>query len=244
MFALRLSGCARVSHCNGERTDEYLSQRGSLTCYPQGAATEVRFDGGPLEDITFSIGVGSPLNAALASLCGAYVVGRPDLLALTLAIELAAALAAPATSELRSSHFIDALVETLLRRVVRRRLEQQRCLRGAAAPGAALRAVIANIPNRCGETLSIAVLAAEAGLRPTQFSQRFKDLTGLSPHQYLLRVRLERVCHALQRSDARIADIALDLGFSSQSHLTAVFHKMLGVTPIQFRQGRVELGQI
>ena len=95
--------------------------------------------------------------------------------------------------------------------------------------------LIEDLPLRCGENLTVAELARESGMCVTQFNERFKALTGVTPHQFLVRVRLAQVGDALLTSNDTIASIAMACGFSSQSHLTAVFHKTLGVTPQQYR---------
>jgi AraC family transcriptional regulator len=57
----------------------------------------------------------------------------------------------------------------------------------------------------------------------------------ISPHQYVIKERVERAKVMLSKTDLAIADIALQLGFSSQSHLTQQFKRLTGVTPKQVR---------
>jgi AraC family transcriptional regulator len=82
---------------------------------------------------------------------------------------------------------------------------------------------------------SIAELAAAAGLSPVYFARQFKVATGMAPHQYLLRLRVERAKRLLSTGDLPIAAIALDCGFCHQEHLTRVFHRLCGTTPAAYR---------
>ena len=78
-------------------------------------------------------------------------------------------------------------------------------------------------------------LAAEVGLEPAVFACRFKLATGMTPHQYIIRCRLNRAIELLLQSRASLAHIALEIGCSSQSHLTALFRKHLDTTPAAYR---------
>ncbi|MDJ0597045.1 MAG: helix-turn-helix transcriptional regulator, partial [Pleurocapsa sp. MO_226.B13] len=79
-------------------------------------------------------------------------------------------------------------------------------------------------------------LAALVQISPSYFSILFKQATGITPHQYVIQCRIERAKELLRQSDLAIADVALRLGFSHQSHLSRHFKRLVGVTPKQFRQ--------
>jgi AraC family transcriptional regulator len=83
--------------------------------------------------------------------------------------------------------------------------------------------------------LSLAELASVANISPTYFASLFKQEMGISPHQYVIRQRVERAKVMLMKTDLAIADIALQVGFSSQSHLTQQFKRLTGMTPKQIR---------
>jgi len=74
-------------------------------------------------------------------------------------------------------------------------------------------------------------IAAAVGLEPTSFGRAFKCDMGMTPHQYIIRCRLRRAMKLLTREELTLADIALDVGCSCQSHLTTLFRKHLGTTP-------------
>lgn len=90
------------------------------------------------------------------------------------------------------------------------------------------------IQAHMAEDISLGSLATAAGLSPYHFARLFKRSTGLSPHQYLLRCRVERARGLLIRSKSSIAEIALEVGFCDQSHLASHFKRVYGVTPKAF----------
>jgi transcriptional regulator GlxA family with amidase domain len=78
-------------------------------------------------------------------------------------------------------------------------------------------------------------IAMDVGLDPFTFGRGFKLATGMTPHQYIIRCRLRRAMKLLAREELTLADIALEVGCSCQSHLTTLFRKHLGTTPGAFR---------
>lgn len=79
-------------------------------------------------------------------------------------------------------------------------------------------------------------LAELAGMSPHYFCDLFKKSTGFSPHQYLLRFRIDRAKIFLRSPQSGISQVAKATGFADQSHFTKVFRRIVGVTPTQFRQ--------
>jgi len=82
--------------------------------------------------------------------------------------------------------------------------------------------------------ISVDDLASLLNLSSSQFSRLFKKTVGSSPYQYLQRKRIERAID-LMRGPNPLAQIAQDVGFSSQSHFTEVFRAITGVTPAMAR---------
>jgi AraC family transcriptional regulator len=78
-------------------------------------------------------------------------------------------------------------------------------------------------------------IAAEVRLDPFTFGRGFKQATGMTPHQYVIRCRLRLAMKLLTREALSLADVALEVGCSCQSHLTTLFRKHLGITPGAFR---------
>lgn len=96
-----------------------------------------------------------------------------------------------------------------------------------------LRQAIDYVQAHLDQDLSLAQIAAAISISPTYFSRLFKRATGSSPHQYVIQQRVERAKVLLKTTDLALANIALQVGFSSQSHLTQHFKRLTGVTPKQ-----------
>jgi AraC family transcriptional regulator len=82
----------------------------------------------------------------------------------------------------------------------------------------------------------VADLARECGLSTGYFSRAFRQTTGITPHQWLIRRRLERARQLLLGNGLELADIALVCGFVDQSHFTRVFAKIEGDSPGKWRK--------
>lgn len=74
-----------------------------------------------------------------------------------------------------------------------------------------------------------------AGVSPNHFVLLFTDATGLTPHQYVLRARIESAKLHLKDRTLTIAEVSRLTGFRTQEHFTKVFRRMAGVTPREFR---------
>lgn len=85
------------------------------------------------------------------------------------------------------------------------------------------------------DDLPLVTLAAAVGLSPYHFGRAFKAATGQTPHQYLLDRRIARAQELLRAGESSIADVAASVGFRSQSHLTTLFRRRLGITPWAYR---------
>jgi AraC family transcriptional regulator len=86
---------------------------------------------------------------------------------------------------------------------------------------------------------TLARLARAARLSPYHFLRTFTHLTGVTPHQYVLRTRLRDVALRLVRESGTVLDIALDCGFGDVSNFTRAFRTEFGVSPARYRQRRL-----
>jgi len=109
-----------------------------------------------------------------------------------------------------------------------------RAYRGGLGP-ARLRKVTEFVYAQIENELSLAEMAETAGLSTAHFSQMFRKSTGESPHQFVLRHRVERAKELLRTSEARVLDVAVACGFKSQQHFARIFRRMCGASPTEYR---------
>jgi len=83
---------------------------------------------------------------------------------------------------------------------------------------------------------SLADTGLLVGLSPSHFAKKFRHSTGLSLHRFINRRRIRAALQLLKDQSHSISAVALDLGFSSQSHLTREFSRLTGMTPAKYRR--------
>jgi AraC family transcriptional regulator len=101
----------------------------------------------------------------------------------------------------------------------------------SAMPKWRLKRVKDFIEAHLSESIGLAEIAASAGLTRMHFAAQFRVTTGVPPHEYLIRRRIERAQELLLSSSLPLIEIALDVGFKSQAHFTTVFRRIVGQTP-------------
>jgi AraC family transcriptional regulator len=102
-------------------------------------------------------------------------------------------------------------------------------------PRARLNRVIEYIEANLGREIALTALAATAGMSSHYFSELFKRSVHFSPHQYVLRRRIEHARRLLQEPGVTVFEAAVLSGFSDQSHFTKIFRRIVGVTPTAYR---------
>lgn len=132
---------------------------------------------------------------------------------------------------LNISHAAQTLLTYLVTRQTNRRAGAEQ-FRGGLALNT-LKRVKDLIHADLAKPLSITDLAICAGLTPYHFARAFKRSTGESPHAFVLRCRIEHAKQALRHGTSQ-AETALLCGFGSQSHFSARFRHLTGLTPGQF----------
>ncbi len=96
----------------------------------------------------------------------------------------------------------------------------------------ALRAIGADAST----TMGIGDLAREVGMSPYHFLRVFRAVVGMTPHQFILRTRLQNAAIKLRRSSEPVMDVAFDTGFSDLSTFNRRFRSIMGMTPSDYRQ--------
>jgi AraC-like DNA-binding protein len=98
---------------------------------------------------------------------------------------------------------------------------------------------IAWLDQNLGDALSMPDLAAASGLSHSHFRQRFHKETGFTPSDYLTRRRVTKAKQLLREDRLSITEIAFRLGFQSSPYFAAVFRKLTGKTPSEYRDHAV-----
>jgi AraC family transcriptional regulator len=107
-----------------------------------------------------------------------------------------------------------------------------------------LKRAIDYIESHLTEPLTLSDMAASTGLTRMHFAAQFRAATGLRPHEYLLRRRIERAQQLLLETRFPVVEIALSTGFQTQSHFTAVFTKFVGRPPRAWRTLHLEVNRV
>ncbi len=99
-----------------------------------------------------------------------------------------------------------------------------------------LKRVFEYVDTHISDPITLAALAAAAGMSRMYFASQFRAATGLRPHDYLLHKRIEHAQHLLLTSSMPLVEIALAVGFQTQAHFTTIFKKIVGNTPLRWRR--------
>jgi len=104
---------------------------------------------------------------------------------------------------------------------------------------ARLRRIKEFVYARMEDDLSLDDMAQSVGLSTAHFARMFRKSTGETPHQFVLRQRLERAKAMLRAPHARVLDVAVACGFKTQQHFAQAFRDLWGVSPTKYRQDLV-----
>lgn len=109
---------------------------------------------------------------------------------------------------------------------------------GAAPAGAAARVTrsVRAIERQPGARWTLAELAAGAGLGAFHYLRTFRELTGVTPHQFVMRARLREAAMRLAAEDGKVVEIALASGFDDLSNFNRAFRAEFGVAPGVYRR--------
>lgn len=168
----------------------------------------------------------------LGALLGDVSLTCPVLIGANAAIlTLAGLLAAEVAGEGRHDLYGEGLVQAMLAEVFALRAKDAK---GGLTP-AQLRRVTDHLSDRLDQRVSVADLAAVAGLSESWFAHAFKQTTGVPPHRWQLRLRVDRARDLLTAGNAP-AEVAARTGFADQAHLTRSFRSLTGTTPAAWRR--------
>jgi AraC family transcriptional regulator len=135
--------------------------------------------------------------------------------------------------------YADSLAAVLAVQLVRRYsyFQDVHISRGGMAPRKLRKAVeFMNDHLEREQDVSLPAVAEAVGMSYFHFSRAFKQSTGVSPNNYLVERRIERAKKFLAETDIPVVEVALRVGFASQSHFTTTFRKLVGNTPKAYRE--------
>jgi len=98
------------------------------------------------------------------------------------------------------------------------------------------RELIEFIESRLADTIWLDELARVVNLSPYHFSRQFKSQFGVAPYAFVTNRRVAKAQEMLRNTSVPLKNVALDCGYSDQSHFCRAFRKTLGVTPAQYRR--------
>jgi AraC family transcriptional regulator len=160
----------------------------------------------------------------------------PDPFIYQIGIALKAALFKQGSS---SRLYAETLVNTLILHLLEHYSTTRPNLRESITgqlPKYKLQQVIDYINAYLDRDLSLQELSNLVQMSPHYFSQLFKQTTGITPHQYVIRCRIEGAKYLIAQTQLSLAEIAIQVGFVDQSHLHRHFKRCVGVTPKNYRK--------
>lgn len=138
-----------------------------------------------------------------------------------------------ADSRLYAESMATALSVHLLRRYSVRKTQIREYKGGL--PKYQLKEVINYINEHLDHNLTLAELAASVQISPHHFASLFKQSTGFTPHQYVMKCRIDKAKQLLISRELTLVEICHQVGFQSQSHFTRVFREHTQLTPKAYR---------
>lgn len=131
-------------------------------------------------------------------------------------------------------------IEALARAIVVRAAQIRRTrARISPLPKWRLRRVIDYVETHISESISLADLAAAAGLSRTHFAAQFRLATSCRPHDFILLQRIEAAERLLLQTSRELLDVALTVGFQTQAHFSTVFKRIIGEAPGRWRRAQL-----
>jgi AraC family transcriptional regulator len=134
--------------------------------------------------------------------------------------------------------FLDSVEQAMAVALVNRHAVRHRPVqiyRGGLG-SARLRRIKELVQAKMEDDLRLDEMAQSVGLSTAHFARMFRKSTGETPHQFVLRERIERGKAMLRALDARVLDVAVACGFKTQQHFAQVFRDVCEVSPTEYRQ--------
>lgn len=233
-FVVHIAGKPQVRTRLTSGWSETSSIPGCATILPSGRPSGWLVDG-ELDVVTLSIASDDLHGVPAADQFRALRFAFADPLGVALTRQILAELYAPQDDARKV--YVSTLVDALTAHMLRGPLAANDTpIPTSEFSAHRLHAVMNAVLAKPGDDHPIEAMAATAGLTPSHFCRVFKRATNLTPHQFVMKARLERAQELLATTDLPVAQISDQLGFASQSHLTRAFRTFTGATPGAWRQ--------
>ena len=232
------SGSCNYQVTTGGKTRKFVATPGTIFVLPRGTVDELIWSG-PIQRIAVSIRPDLLLNALEETtearnieLIEQWNLTDRNIQSLLLAMTTDLDEGSPA-GRLYGDSLANALAVYLLKRHTSR--HYLTTTYGGGLPRHRLKRVLDYIGANLGAELSLAELAAVAGMSPHYFAELFRQSTGRTPHQYVLSERVERAKRCLRNPRISIIDAGLDAGFQNPSHFARTFRRLVGTSPSKYK---------
>jgi AraC family transcriptional regulator len=211
---------------------------GEMCLVPRHFETWIRTD--DVQYLYLSVGISDDaLAAARDGTRGDVELRRVESLVDTRVGALAAAVNAERVAGFPSGRlFLDSVEQALAVALVNGYALRHRSVqmyRGGLGSGR-LRRIKEFVDAKMEDDLTLCEMAQSVELSTAHFARMFRKSTGETPHQFLLRQRVERAKEMLRSADARVMDVAVACGFKTQQHFAQVFRHVCGASPTECRQ--------
>ncbi|MEG3864051.1 helix-turn-helix transcriptional regulator [Microcoleus sp. herbarium12] len=234
IFSSAIGGVA----LNGKRYGSQPCQSGEMfiaaagTDFQSYAVEESEFMAIALDPTDFDNTVGESTNSNLIEIIPQWPITDPLIFGIAWALKTELE-----SGGLNGTLYVDALKNALSMHLLHRYCAQKPNLRDFdnGLEPVKLQIVINYINDYLNRDLHIAELANLVHISPYYFSRLFKQSTGVTPHQYMTKRRIEKAKELLKRRDLSITYISQQVGFHDQSHFSKTFCKIVGVTPKKYR---------
>ena len=235
MLAMLLQPCSIEMGWRRSKLTRFAYGAGEIILAHRHVETWVRANGVQYLSVGISDAV---LRAACHGMTGQIELrGAPKLEDVTVRALVAAVNAERIAGFPNGRLFLDSVEQALAVALVNGHRVQHRSVRmyrGGLIP-ARLRRVMELVNAKIEERLTVQEMANCAGLSTAHFSEAFRKSTGESPHQFVLRNRIERAKEMLRVAEARVLDVAVACGFKTQQHFARVFRRVSGASPTEYR---------
>lgn len=228
MLVAHIGGKQQIRMREGQHWSVSCSQPSDITNMPSDLESDWLVDG-ELDVVTLTLPLAIRDQEMVRDIRFAYA----DTLAIALIRQMLASLYEPQSAE--RDQYIDLLMATFVAHLKRSDTQLTDAIPRTVSSAHRLHHILNMIREHPEQEFSLDCLAAEINLSPTHFCRMFREAIGITPHQFILKCRLQRAEHLLQNSDLSISSIAEASGFNSQSHFTRLFMKKMGKNPSAHR---------